>query len=99
MAYEKDQNPTAQLARKICLITMGAATLLVLLLYGVMFESMSETFLVQVSFLWVCAIAFGGGGLLLAHKGLGPALGIGAVIAFAFFLALQTFYALVWPLL
>jgi hypothetical protein len=81
----------------ICIITMSVATLLALALYGVMFESMSEDALVQISFFWICAIAFGAGGLILAHKGIGPALGIGAVIAFAFFLALQTFYVVVWP--
>ena len=97
MAYEKDQHPTAKMARIISLTIMGVTTLIVLIVYGLMFDSMSETLLVQISFIWVSAIAFGAGGLLLAHKGIGPALGIGLVIALGAFLALQTFYITIWP--
>ena len=97
MAYEKDQHPTAKLARIISLSLMAITTLIVVTIYGVMFNSMSEDLLVQVSFLWVTAMAFGAGGLLLAHKGIGPSFGIAAVIALGAFLALQTFYVTIWP--
>lgn len=97
MALEKDQNPTAKIARIICYVTMATVTLGVLLLYGIYFDDLSETELVQVSFLWVSLMGFGIGGLLLAHKGVGAAIGIGLVIALAFFLALQTFFLTIWP--
>lgn len=97
MSYEKDQHPTAKIARILCWAIIAIATLGALVLYGTMFDHMSEDDLVQISFLWICAIGFGAGGLLLAHRGLLAALGIGAVIALGFFLALETFYQMVWP--
>ena len=78
-------------------MAMAVATAMSLLLYGFLFDRMRETELVSISFLWIGAIAFGAGGLLLAHKGVGPSIGIGMVIAFAVELGLQTFYWLVWP--
>jgi FtsH-binding integral membrane protein len=97
MFSEKDQNPTAKIARIICYIVMATVTIGVLLLYGIYFDDLSETELVQISFVWVSLMGFGIGGLLLAYKGVGAAMGIGLVIAMAFFLALQTFYSVVWP--
>ncbi len=97
MAYEKDQHPSAKVARIISLSTMGIVTLTVLVLYGLYFDNFSETELVQLSFLWISLMGFGLGGLLLAHKGVGASVGIGLVIALAFFLALQTFYVVLWP--
>lgn len=97
MAIEKDQHPTARAARIICILTMAVATLAVFALYGLLFDHLSETELVQVSFIWVSLIGFGVGGLILAHKGLGASIGIGLVVAFAFFLALQTFFWTIWP--
>jgi uncharacterized membrane protein len=99
MAYEKDQHPTAKLARIICIVVMLSVTMVVGLLYGFMFDNFSETELVQLSFLWVSMMGFGVGGLLLSHKGVGPAVGIGLVIALAFLLALITFYMVLWPAL
>lgn len=97
MAIEKDQHPTAKLARIICIAIMVITTIAVLALYGLLFNQMSETELVQLSFLWISLMGLGLGGLLLAHKGVGPALGIGLVIALAFLLALVTFYVTIWP--
>lgn len=99
MLAEKDQHPTAKVARIICYITMATVTIGVLLLYGIYFDDLSETELVQISFLWVSLMGFGVGGLLLAYKGVGAAIGIGLVIALAFFLALQTFYWTLWSAL
>lgn len=96
MAYEKDQHPTARLARMICIGTMAIVTVLVLILYGLFFDNFSEKKLVLLSFLWISLLGFGLGGLLLAHKGVGASVGIGLVIALAFFLALQTFYLTLW---
>jgi hypothetical protein len=90
-------NPTAKLARIVCFSIMGFVTLLVLALYGVFFDKMSETELVQISFFWISLMGFGLGGLILAHKGIGWSMAVGAVIALAFFLALQTFYMTIWP--
>jgi hypothetical protein len=97
MALEKDQHPTAKLARIICIIVMATVTLAVLMLYGLFFNDFSETDLVQLSFIWVSLMGFGVGGLILAHKGVGYSVGIGLVIALAFFLGLQTFFVLIWP--
>jgi undecaprenyl pyrophosphate phosphatase UppP len=97
VAYEKDQHPTARLARLLSIWTMIAVTLVVLVIYGAYFDDFSETELVQLSFIWISLIGWGIGGLLLAYKGIGPSIGIGLVVALAFFLALQTFYVLIWP--
>jgi hypothetical protein len=96
MLSEKDQHPTAKIARIICYITMATVTLGVSLLYGIYFDDLSEIQLVEISFVWVSLMGFSLGGLLLAHKGVGAAVGIGLVIALAFFLALQTFYWTFW---
>jgi hypothetical protein len=97
MALEKDQHPTARLARIVSIGTMVFVTLVVFLLYGVFFDRMSETDLVQISFIWVSLVGFGIGGLIVAHKGVGFAIGIGLAVAFAFFLALEAFFITVWP--
>lgn len=95
--YEKDQHPSAKIARMISIWTMAIVTLAVAALYGFFFDNFSETELMQLSFLWISLMGFGVGGLILAHKGVGASVGIGLVIALAFFLGLQTFFWLIWP--
>ncbi len=75
---------------------MGSVTVIVLLIYLLFFDNFSETELVQLSFPWISLMGFGLGGLILAHKGVGPSIGVGLVIALAFFLALETFYLTLW---
>jgi hypothetical protein len=96
MKLEKDQHPTARLARIVSIGAMVFVSTVVFLLYGVFFNSMSETDLVQISFIWVSMIGFGIGGLVVAHKGLGFSVGVGLAVAFAFFLALEAFYITLW---
>jgi hypothetical protein len=87
---------SARLARVVCISLMIGSTIAALILYGLLFDSLSEDDLVQISFVWVGLIAFGIGGLILARKGLGWAIAIGLVFALAAYLALQTFYLTVW---
>lgn len=89
-------HPTAKLARTICLLTMGIATALVVLLYGIFFESFSEDDLIVLSFVWMNLIGFGLGGLIVSRRGVGWSVGIGLVAALTLDLALFTFFVLFW---
>jgi hypothetical protein len=97
MAYEKDQHPSAPIARMICLAAMILATLSVIAIYFIFEQHLRETALVRLSFVWLSTMAFGGSGILLAHKGLHYSLGFGFVISLATIAVLELFYQTIWP--
>ncbi|MFN8394162.1 MAG: hypothetical protein U0176_05745 [Bacteroidia bacterium] len=92
-------HPTAKLAKTISILTMVVTTALVLLLYGIYFDSFSESALVTLSFVWVNLFGFGLGGLIVSRRGIGWSVGIGFVAALALDLALFTFFLVLWPML
>ncbi|MCB9232760.1 MAG: hypothetical protein H6581_13905 [Bacteroidia bacterium] len=55
--------------RRIFMITMLIGTGLVLFLYGMYFNSFSETELVNLSFVWIGCLAFGFSGLEMEKRG------------------------------
>lgn len=90
-------HPTAKLAKTISILTMVITTVLVLLLYGIFFESFSENDLITLSFIWMNLFGFGLGGWIVSRRGIGWSVGIGLVAALTLDLALFTFFIVLWP--
>jgi serine/threonine protein kinase len=77
---------------------MGAGVVGAGVLYGLLFNELSETELVELSPLWIAPIAFGitGSATLRARRGLAR-LGLAAAGMVFAFLVLAVFFTLIWP--
>jgi serine/threonine protein kinase len=77
---------------------MGAGLLGAGVLYGLLFNELSETELVELSPLWIAPVAFGlAGRATLRTRGVWARLGLAATGMVFAFLGLAVFFTLVWP--
>ncbi|EKD63241.1 MAG: hypothetical protein ACD_51C00314G0005 [uncultured bacterium] len=83
--------------KTIYIAAISFAVLFAIVIYGIAAENLTETIMINMSFIWVPMIVFGASGLVFINKKRPVLLSILWSI-FSFFLMI-VFFSIIWPLL